>query len=328
MSEKVQNKFSTQNLINGIYDGNRLMLSKAITLIESKKPDDQSQARFLIDSIILKQTKSLRIGITGVPGVGKSTFIESLGLYAIGNGKKVAVLSVDPSSTISKGSILGDKTRMTNLSQHELAFIRPSPSGNFTGGVAQKTRETILLCEAAGFDIIIIETMGVGQAEVMVKEMVDFYLVLMLAGGGDELQGIKRGITELADAIAINKADGDNYQNSLIAKKSFENALHYFPEHENGWIVPVNICSALENIGIDIIWETVSSFRKLTNTNGWFQKNRQEQNVHWMNELIESRLKEEFYNKPEIKVLLNSITASVKSGIISVRSALNQIFES
>lgn len=327
MAQKVLKKQTSKDLIQGVLDGNRLMLSKAITLIESRKPQDQVEAAVVIDELLKNKSKSFRMGITGVPGVGKSTFVETFGMLAIEHGKKVAVLSVDPSSKLSNGSILGDKTRMTELSQHDRAFIRPSPSGNYTGGIAQKSRETIMLCEAAGFDLIIVETMGVGQAEVNLKDMVDFYLVLMLAGGGDELQGIKRGIMEMADAIAINKADGSNYQSALLAKKHFENALHYFPAHENGWSVPVEICSALESTGIDVIWENTINFQKHIESNGWFDKNRQKQNVYWMNELIDAELKSRFYGDSEIKSKLNLLTEKVKNGTISSRSALNQIFK-
>ncbi|MEP0368527.1 MAG: methylmalonyl Co-A mutase-associated GTPase MeaB [Cyclobacteriaceae bacterium] len=328
MTEKVPNNYSINDLILGIDTSNRLILSKAITLIESKRPSDQRLATELIDALLRKKAQSLRLGITGVPGVGKSTFIEAFGLHAIEQGCKVAVLTVDPSSALTRGSILGDKTRMPKLSQSDQAFIRPSPSGSMTGGVANKTRETILLFEAAGYDIIIVETVGVGQSEVMVKDMVDFFLVLMLAGGGDELQGIKRGIMEMADGIAINKADGDNVKKALLAKKSFESALHYFPPHPSGWKIPTEICSSLEGIGIDTIWKQIHEFADMTKSNGWFHRNRQKQNTHWLEELIEAKIKETFYARSGTKEKVDALKTSIQSGEISVRNALSQVFPS
>ncbi|MEO9474991.1 MAG: methylmalonyl Co-A mutase-associated GTPase MeaB [Cyclobacteriaceae bacterium] len=328
MAEKVPNNYSINDLISGIDNSNRLMLSKAITLIESKRPSDQKAATALIDAVLGKKPQSLRLGITGVPGVGKSTFIETFGLYAIEQGCKVAVLTVDPSSALSKGSILGDKTRMSKLSQSDQAFIRPSPSGSMTGGVANKTRETILLFEAAGYDVIIVETVGVGQSEVMVKDMVDFFLVLMLAGGGDELQGIKRGIMEMADGIAINKADGDNVKKAMLAKKSFESALHYFPAHPSGWKVPTETCSSLEGTGINTIWKQVHEFVDMTKSNGWFDQNRQKQNTHWLEELIQAKIKEAFYARSGTKEKVDALKSSIQAGEISVRNALNQMFPS
>lgn len=328
MIHRVQKKTSTKELISGINNGNRLMLSRAITLIESKNQDDQGQASELIDTIITHNHESIRIGITGVPGVGKSTFIESFGLYAISKGNRVAVLSVDPSSPISMGSIMGDKTRMPLLSQHKDAYIRPSPSGDTSGGVASKTRESILLCEAAGFDLIIVETMGVGQAEVVVKGMIDFFQVLMLAGAGDELQGIKRGIMEMADGIAINKADGENLKAAKLAKTSIESALHYFSPHPSGWIVPVEICSAIEGAGIDKIWNQIVKFQKINNQKGLTIKNRQDQNIRWMRELIDTRIKEEFYNRRSVKDKLSSLRDDLINGVVSPRSAVDQLFSS
>ncbi|MFY0599716.1 MAG: methylmalonyl Co-A mutase-associated GTPase MeaB [Cyclobacteriaceae bacterium] len=326
MSDKVINKISIDELIVGINSGDRLSLSKAITLIESKRQSDQVDAASLIDKVIAQKHSSTRLGITGVPGVGKSTFIEAFGLHAIASGHMVAVLSVDPSSSLSKGSILGDKTRMTKLSQHERAFIRPSPAGDTYGGVAGKTRESILLCEAAGFDYIIVETVGVGQAEVALKDMVDFFLVLMLAGGGDELQGIKRGIMEMADAIGINKSDGENIERASIAKTNFENALHYFPKHQSGWQVPVETCSALTGDGIESIWTHINHFIRVTKVDGWHDLNRQQQNIHWMNQIIDMKIREDFYRNPETKDQLLILTEAVKKGDISVRSAINKIF--
>jgi LAO/AO transport system kinase len=281
---KIQQKRKTQppsdELIDGILSGDLTALSRAITLIESKNEKHLQKANAIIKACLPHANNSIRIGITGVPGVGKSTFIETLGKLLTNQGRKVAVLAIDPSSTISKGSILGDKTRMEALVLDENAFIRPSPSGNSLGGVARKTRETIIICEAAGFDTILIETVGVGQSETAVHSMVDFFLLLKLAGAGDELQGIKRGIIEMADAIVINKADGDNIKQANIAKVEFNRALHLYPEKESIWQPKVTTCSAINNQGISEIWE------------------------YWLIQTIEERLKTAFFNHREIKKAL------------------------
>ncbi len=289
--------------INGVNNGDRIILSQAITIIESKNPDDGYLGRQILQGIN-KVSKSIRIGITGVPGVGKSTFIDVFGSYLTRQGHKVAVLSIDPSSQRSKGSILGDKTRMSILSNDPNAFIRPSPSGSTLGGVANKTRETILLCEAAGFDVVIVETVGVGQSETAVKNMVDFFLLLALAGGGDELQGIKRGIMEMADAIAINKADGDVIKAAKKAKADFKNALHLFPLNENNWIPEVMLCSAHEKTGITEIWELIRKFQNQMINNGFLHKNRVTQNIDWFHELLNVRLLEQLLNRPEINMAI------------------------
>lgn len=327
MTKTVKNKISINELIKGIKSGNRLTLSKAITLVESKKEADQILAAELIDKISDQKLDSIRLGITGVPGVGKSTFIETFGQHAINEGKKVAVLTVDPSSSISKGSILGDKTRMNVLSQSKNAFIRPSPAGDHSGGVNNKTRESILLCEATGFDLIIVETVGVGQSEVVVKGMVDFFLVLMLAGSGDELQGIKRGIMELADGIVINKADGSNEQNALLAKGNVQNALHYFPLQQFGWKIPVELCSSINGSGINSIWSFINSYKKKSIDANWFFKNRNDQMKDWMFSMIDAKIKRNFYNQTNISEKLTQMTQAVINGEISVRSAVNRIFE-
>jgi len=291
----------TEAIISGIFHGNNTFLSRGITLIESTNPDHQEKATSIINACLPKTNKSIRIGITGVPGVGKSTFIESFGKHLTSLGKKVAVLAIDPSSTLTKGSILGDKTRMESLVKDEHAYIRPSPTGESLGGVARKTRETIILCEAAGFDIIIIETVGVGQSEIAVHSMVDFFLLLKLAGAGDELQGIKRGIMEMADAIVINKADGDNYKPAKIAKVAFNRALHLYPEKESQWKPQVSLCSALQNEGIEDIWNMILNYVDLTSNNGYFEKNRNEQNTFWLLQTIENQLKNRFFNDKKIK---------------------------
>ncbi|WP_298898636.1 methylmalonyl Co-A mutase-associated GTPase MeaB [uncultured Psychroserpens sp.] len=292
---------STQDLVSEILNGNITALSRAITLVESANPKHLEKAHDIITQCLAHANKSVRIGITGVPGVGKSTFIEALGMHLTAIGKKVAVLAVDPSSSLSKGSILGDKTRMEDLVKNENAFIRPSPSGTSLGGVARKTRETIILCEAAGFDTIIIETVGVGQSETAVHSMVDFFLLLKIAGAGDELQGIKRGIIEMADAIAINKADGENLKAAKLAKVEFNRALHLYPQKDSEWQPKVTLCSALQREGIDDLWTLISEYMTHTKSNGFFEHNRTEQNKFWLLQTIEERLKSDFFNQPTIK---------------------------
>jgi len=288
-------------LISGILNQNQTALSRAITIIESTAQKHQQQAKEIIEKCLPHANKSIRIGITGVPGVGKSTFIESFGKLLISEGKKVAVLTVDPSSSISKGSILGDKTRMEDLVKEPNAFIRPSASGDTLGGVARKTRETIILCEAAGFDVILIETVGVGQSETSVHSMTDFFLLLKLSGAGDELQGIKRGIMEMADSIIINKADGENLKAAKMAKNEFNRALHLYPPKESDWTPKTLLCSAIKNEGTSEIWEVISTYFETVKKNGYFQHKRKEQNKFWLMQTIESRLKSEFYANPSIK---------------------------
>ena len=288
-------------LIEGILSGDITALSRAITLVESSNPKHLENANTIIKSCLPHANKSIRIGITGVPGVGKSTFIEAFGKHLTASGKKVAVLAVDPSSSLSKGSILGDKTRMEDLVKDKNAYIRPSASGDNLGGVARKTRETIILCEAAGFDTIIIETVGVGQSETVVHSMVDFFLLLKIAGAGDELQGIKRGIIEMADSIVINKADGDNMKPAKLAKVEFNRALHFYPEKASKWQPKVLLCSAIKQMGIDEVWELISAYKDLTVSNGYFSANRNEQNKYWLMQTIEEQLKSDFYSNSKIK---------------------------
>jgi len=296
---------STKELIRGVLQSDITALSRAITLIESTAPKHQEQAKEVIEACLPYANKSIRIGITGVPGVGKSTFIEQFGKLLIKKNYKVAVLAVDPSSTISGGSILGDKTRMDDLVKEPNAFIRPSASGDSLGGVARKTRESIILCEAAGYDIILIETVGVGQSETAVHSMTDFFLLLKLAGAGDELQGIKRGIMEMADGIAINKADGENIKAAKLAKIEFNRALHLYPIKDNNWMPKTLLCSALKNEGISELWELISEYISLTHDNGYFEQKRIDQNKFWLLQTIESTLKSDFYNHPNIKLELN-----------------------
>ena len=292
---------STKELIHGIINEDITALSRAITLVESKNLKHLEKANTIINACLPKANNSVRIGITGVPGVGKSTFIEAFGKHLTRLGKKVAVLAIDPSSTITKGSILGDKTRMEDLVKDRKAFIRPSASGDSLGGVARKTRETIILCEAAGFDTIIIETVGVGQSETAVHSMVDFFLLLKLAGAGDELQGIKRGIIEMADAIVINKADGDNIKRAKLAKVEFNRALQLYPDKDSKWNPKVSLCSALHQEGINEIWEMILEYITLTKENNFFETKRNEQNKFWLIQTIEEQLKTDFFNRTEIK---------------------------
>jgi len=307
-----------QNLVEqykkGVLEGSRRTLSRAITLIESSLPEHQEQARDLLDCLLPYTGNVVRLGITGVPGVGKSTFIESFGMYLSGKGKRIAVLAVDPSSTRSGGSIMADKTRMERLSVEPNAFIRPSPSGGTLGGVARKTRETMLLCEAAGFDVIIVETVGVGQSETTVASMVDFFLVLMLAGAGDELQGIKKGVLELADAIVINKADGDNIKNARRAGKEYENALHLLRPFSSAWSPTVKICSALEASGIDQIWSMILSHREKFSASGELDAKRRHQSLDWMWSLVEEGLRERFRKNSDVKRELPEIIEAVEKG--------------
>ncbi|MEQ8472682.1 MAG: methylmalonyl Co-A mutase-associated GTPase MeaB [Marinoscillum sp.] len=326
MKDRSNTRPSLDELSKGIDQSDRVLLSRAITIVESKLPSDQDLATVLLDKILHKSGNSIRIGITGVPGVGKSTFIEAFGKSLTSLGKKVAVLSVDPSSSRSKGSILGDKTRMNELSMDPDAFIRPSPSGTSLGGVAARTRENILLCEAAGYDVILVETVGVGQSEIAVKNMVDFFLLLMLSGGGDELQGIKRGIMEMADLIVINKADGDNLKSAKMAKKAFENALHLFPPHESNWTVPVTLCSALEKSGIEEVWGIIQDFKDKTQHSGFFNNQRKLQNVTWLKELIKEKLESSFYTDEQKRTQIRLIEEKVSAGELSVRHAVKTLF--
>jgi LAO/AO transport system kinase len=305
---------SVDEFVAGILKGNITFLSKAITLVESTNAKHQQKANEILDRCLPYANNSVRIGITGVPGVGKSTFIETFGKHLTAQRKKIAVLAVDPSSSVNKGSILGDKTRMEELVTDENAFIRPSPSGTSLGGVAQKTRESIILCEAAGFDTIIVETVGVGQSETVVHSMVDFFLLLKLAGAGDELQGIKRGIIEMADAIVINKADGENKQNAKIAKVEFNRALHLYPLKESKWQPKVLTASALHNSGIKKIDTMISDYMSLTKENSYFDKKRNEQNKFWLLSTIEQQLKTNFYQNLRVKEALQAEINNLENG--------------
>mgnify|MGYP003673331715 FL=1 len=316
---------STTEIIEGIFSNNIAIVSKAITIIESTKPEHRSIANKIIEGCISKNHDTIRIGITGVPGAGKSTFIEQFGNLLTGLGKKVAVLTVDPSSSRTKGSILGDKTRMQELVKNPNAYIRPSASGSSLGGVTRKTRESIVILEAAGFDIILIETIGVGQSETAVHDMVDFFLLLKLAGAGDELQGIKRGIIEMADSIVINKSDGNNVQNAAQAKMEFARALHMFPPKENGWSPEVLTCSALENRGLEEIWKLIANYCQTMKETGYFTKNRQQQNEKWLIQYLEQELLSKFYQNPKTKKLLPLLKEEVINGNTSPFSAAEKL---
>lgn len=318
---------SVQELIDGILAGNISALSRAITLVESANANHLAKANEVIAACLPNANQSIRIGITGVPGVGKSTFIESFGKHLTSLGKKVAVLAVDPSSTISHGSILGDKTRMEELAKDPNAYIRPSASGETLGGVARKTREAITLCEAAGFDIILIETVGVGQSETAVHGMVDFFLLLNISGAGDELQGIKRGIMEMADAIIINKADGDNIKKANLAKAAFSRALHLFPAKKSGWIPTTATCSALTKEGIPEIWKTIEQYIEFTKANHFFIENRADQNQNWLMQTINEQLKTNFYHHPEVQKILDATKKAVQDNEISPFAAAKFVLE-
>lgn len=311
--------------IEGVLAGNRLMLARTITLIESTLPAHQEAARAIIDTILPQTGNSVRLGITGVPGAGKSTFIEAFGTMLTGMGHKVAVLAIDPSSTRSGGSILGDKTRMEKLSVDPNAFIRPSPSGGNLGGVARKTREVMLACEAAGFDVIIIETVGVGQSETTVASMVDFFMVLMIAGAGDELQGIKKGVLEVADTIVINKADGDNISRAEAAQKEYQTALHLLMPQSPNWTPPVLTCSSLQATGLDSIWETILTHKKKLTECGELAEKRRSQTLDWMSFLVHEGLREWFYGLEQVRTALPHLRRDLEGEKISPTAAAAEL---
>ena len=323
--------YTVSEYVEGIRNGNISLLSQAVTLVESANPDHYALAQEVIEKCVPYSGNSLRIGITGVPGAGKSTSIDSFGVHLVKEGYKVAVLAIDPSSEISKGSILGDKTRMERLSIEKHAFIRPSPSAGSLGGVARKTRESVILCEAAGFDRIIIETVGVGQSETAVHSMVDFFLLLQLAGTGDELQGIKRGIMEMADGIAINKADGDNIPKANLAQSHFKNALHLFPLPESGWAPKVLTYSGYYEIGIKEVWNMIDEYISFVKGNGYFDHKRNSQAKYWLYETINEQIKNHFYNNAKVKtyleVLENQVLESQKTSFTAAKEILDLYFD-
>lgn len=318
---------SAGELVEGILKGDITTLARAVTLVESLSPDHQAIAQEVIEKCLPHSGKSRRIGITGVPGAGKSTSIDVFGLHVLRRGGKLAVLAIDPSSERTKGSILGDKTRMEKLSVHPDAFIRPSPSAGSLGGVARKTRETIVLCEAAGFNNIFVETVGVGQSETAVHSMVDFFLLIQLAGTGDELQGIKRGIMEMADGIVINKADGDNIQRAQLAQTQFRSALHLFPPTASGWSPEVLTYSGYFELGIPEVWDMIDRYFAFVDANGYFEHKRSEQARYWMYETIDEQLRANFYNNPEIERMLAEREARVLSNRQSSFTAARNILD-
>ena len=320
-------RMEIQDYIDGVLEKNRRLVAKTITLIESSLPAHQEMAKAIVDALLPYAGKAVRIGITGVPGVGKSTYIESFGLQLVQQGRRVAVLAVDPSSSKSGGSIMGDKTRMERLSLEEQAFIRPSPSGGTLGGVARRTRETIVVCEAAGFDVIIVETVGVGQSETTVASMVDFFLVLMLAGAGDELQGIKKGVLELADAIAINKADGQNIDNAEKAKIEYEKALNLLTPSSKIWSPPVLTCSAVTLNGIEDIWQTILDHKKKLEASGELGEKRRRQALDWLWALVEEGLRERFYRNPDVEKSLPGIVKAVEKGDTAPTAAAHRLLD-
>ncbi len=318
LKKRIQRKsYTPSEFVEGILKGNITILSQAVTLVESSRYEHQQIAQEVIEKCLPHSGQSIRIGITGVPGAGKSTSIDAFGMHLVREGRKLAVLAIDPSSERSRGSILGDKTRMESLSKEKNAFIRPSPSAGSLGGVARKTRETIVLCEAAGFDTVFVETVGVGQSETAVHSMVDFFLLIQLAGTGDELQGIKRGIMEMADGIIINKADGDNIEKANLAAAQFRNALHLFPPTESGWIPKVLTYSGYYNIGIKEIWDMVGEYIRFTKESGYFDYKRTEQSKYWMYESINDTLRDTFYHNPAVEKMLGFTEKQVLRNEIS-----------
>lgn len=330
LKKKLRREYTPSEFVEGILKGNITILSQAVTLVESAKYEHQQIAQEIIEKCLPHAGKSVRIGITGVPGAGKSTSIDAFGMHLIKEGRKLAVLAIDPSSERSKGSILGDKTRMEALSREKNAFIRPSPSAGSLGGVARKTRETIVLCEAAGFNTVFVETVGVGQSETAVHSMVDFFLLIQLAGTGDELQGIKRGIMEMADGIVINKADGDNVDRARLAQAQFRSALHLFPPTMSGWIPEVLCYSGYYDLGIAEVWEMIDRYFKFVKDNGYFERKRQEQARYWMYETINEQLRNHFYSNPEVERLLiekeNRVLSNVQSSFTAARDVLDYYF--
>lgn len=325
ISRTKRRELSVNEYVNGVLANDKTLLARAITLIESNSPDHYEKARDVLRPLLSHAGHSMRIGITGVPGAGKSTLIEAFGCYLIEQGHKVAVLAVDPSSTVTHGSILGDKTRMEKLSRLPQCFIRPSPSGGTLGGVTRKSRETIMICEAAGYDVILIETVGVGQSEVTVRSMVDFFLLLMIAGAGDELQGIKKGVMELADAVFVNKADGTNQSRAELARNEYATALKYIAPATPGWQTQAFTCSATTGEGIPGLWKVIEQFRTTTTNSGSFKRRRQHQAMDWVFSMVEDYLKENFYQNPAVQLLLPGIKEHILNGSLLPTTAAENL---
>jgi len=324
---KKRSQLTIDDYIDGVLKNDKTILARAITWIESNSPGHYEKAREVLKGLLPHAGRSLRIGITGVPGGGKSMLIETLGCHLIELGHKAAVLAVDPSSTITKGSILGDKTRMEKLSRQQDCFIRPSPSGGTLGGVTRKTRETILVCEAAGYDVILIETIGVGQSEITVRSMVDFFLLVMIAGAGDELQGIKKGVIELADALLINKSDGQNKTRAALARNEYAAALKYLAPATKGWETKATTCSALTGEGIPETWELIKEFERLTKKRGVFEERRKNQSLAWVFSMIENYLKESFFNNPHVQKELPNIKDKLLNGTLLPTTAAEDLLK-
>lgn len=325
--KKKRPEFTVDDYVSGIRAGNISVLSQAITLVESSKPEHYATAQEIIEKCLPHSGNSVRVGITGVPGAGKSTFIEAIGGMVTTLSHKLAVLAIDPSSERSGGSILGDKTRMESISTNPDVFIRPSPSAGSLGGVARKTRETVVLCEAAGFDVVFIETVGVGQSETAVHSMVDMFMLLQISGAGDELQGIKRGIMEMADMVVITKSDGENVNKAKLAKAQFENALRLFPEPDSHWRPQVFTCSSVTGAGLGDVWHGVNEYLDFTKANGWFTENRHRQGKYWMYETIDEALRNDFYNDPEIEAALKKCGTDIQNDRVSSFVAARRLLE-
>lgn len=323
----LRKKMSVEEYVEGVKKGDRMILAKAITLIESNAPKDFDKAQRVLQALLPRTGHSLRIGITGVPGAGKSTFIEAFGQLLCQQGYKVAVLAVDPTSSITGGSILGDKTRMQKLSREPNCFIRPSPSGGTLGGVARKSRETMMLCEAAGCDVILVETVGVGQSETTVRSMVDFFMLVVLTGAGDDLQGIKKGIMELADAIVVNKADGDNLERAKVTQGEYERMVEFIRPATEGWKTHAYRCSALKKTGLLELWAVMREFEKVTKQSGAFENRRQRQIIAWVKTMIDEHLHNLFYEDPVIKGRLPEVRAAVLAGVVSPSQAVAELIK-
>lgn len=317
---------TVDDYVQGVMNGNRAIIAQAITLVESNLPKHMEMAQKVLKELIPYTGKSIRVGFTGVPGAGKSTLIESFGMMLCEQNHRVAVLAIDPTSSVSRGSILGDKTRMEHLSRHPHAYVRPSPSSGTLGGVTRKSRETLLICEAAGYDVIIVETVGVGQSEITVRSMVDFFLVIMLTGAGDELQGMKKGVMELADAIFINKADGENKQAAMNAKVEYNRLLHFLQPITEGWETKAFTVSALTGEGVSHIWKVIQKYKQVTSRNGFIGKRRKKQMIDWVHSMIEDQLKARFYGNPSMKKNITKMEGLLLNGHTSPTLAVQQLF--
>lgn len=320
-------ELGVDDYVDGVLSGNRPIIARAITLVESSADRHRDMAQEMLTRLLPYASATMRVGVTGVPGAGKSSLIETLGVRLCDRGHRVAVLAVDPSSSVTGGSILGDKTRMELLSRTKNAYIRPSPSGGVLGGVTRKSRETMIVCEAAGFDVIIVETVGVGQSEITVRSMVDMFLLVQIAGAGDELQGIKKGVMELSDLIVVNKADGDNRLRAEAARADYEQILHFLQPSTKGWQTPALACSAVTGDGIDVLWDTIERFKKTTLDSGLFMRRRHRQNIDWVHTMVIEHLKRDFYDNPSVRMNIPEIEHQVINGVLSPTHAAQRLLE-